>query len=175
MFNFNTSLDSLALPGMISSSARSSMQSNLSSEPSKAELPPPTAGDWLWKPWYAKIWWAAIPLYWAIATASLKIPALTSIFETALAGYLNVLFFPMTALLVLGFGFVRAWLEAWGADEGPPLTEKEIGELEENQMLHEDWLKRRPGQPDPAFDIYDPRSGGLYVGNPLSPQYPGRR
>jgi hypothetical protein len=133
-------------------------------------MPSPTAGDWLWKPWYAKIWWAAIPLYWAIATASLKIPALASFFKTALAGYLNVLFFPMTALLVLGFGFVRAWLDTPETDEWEPLPDAEIDELEELRMLDEEW----PPRPDPAFDMYDPLSGGLFIGNPLSPQYPRR-
>lgn len=142
---------------------------------SDASLPQPRAADWLWRPWYAKAWWAAIPLYWASAAASLKIPALWAFFETAMAGYLHVLFFPPTALLVLGFGFVRAWLDAWGRDEGPPLTAEEIEELDEMRRRHRVWPERRPGQPHPAFDMYDPRSGGLYIGNPLSPQYPNRR
>lgn len=149
------------------------MQANPYSEPAKAEMPSPAAGDWLWKPWYAKIWWGAIPLYWAIATASLKIPKLAPLFETALAGYLNVLFFPMTALLVLGFGFVQAWFDAWGREEGPSLTDEEIAEIDEMSMDDGDW--RRLGRPHPSIDIYDPRSGGLYVGNPLSLQHPDRR
>ena len=22
--------------------------------------------EWIWRPWYAKLWWAAIPIYWRI-------------------------------------------------------------------------------------------------------------
>ncbi|MGN7931804.1 MULTISPECIES: hypothetical protein [unclassified Sphingopyxis] len=168
MFNLNATLDSVARPRMVSSPERSAMQANLSSEPSKAEMPPPVLGDWLWKPWYAKIWWAAIPLYWAITMASLKIPALASFFETALVGYLNVLFFPMTALLVLGFGFVRARLDAPTADRGDPLTDEEIDELE-RLRVEQEMLWNPPDHLRPVGDIYDPFSGTSYIGNPLSP------
>ncbi|PKP95782.1 MAG: hypothetical protein CVT74_18665 [Alphaproteobacteria bacterium HGW-Alphaproteobacteria-13] len=37
-----------------------------------AEIQQPAAADWLWRPWYAKLWWAAIPIYWAAAAASLS-------------------------------------------------------------------------------------------------------
>lgn len=124
----------------------------------------PVARDWLWGPWYAKLWWAAIPVYWAGAAASLKVPVLAEFFTSAIAGYLNVLFFPPTAMLVLGFGFVRAWLNR--PLSGDPLSDEEIEEFEQMRMFDDAWSGRRPGQPDPAFDIYDPRSGVLYVGNP---------
>lgn len=146
------------------------MVDTLSSPAPEAAIQQPKAADWLWRPWYAKLWWAAIPLYWVAATASLKVPAMWTFFESALAGYLNVLFFPFTALLVLGFGFVRAWLDTPASDEREPLTDAEIDELEEIRMFEEEW----PPRPDPAFDMYDPLSGGLFIGNPLSPQYPGR-
>ncbi len=142
------------------------MVDTLSSPAPGAAIQQPKAVDWLWHPWYAKLWWAAIPVYWITATASLNIPSMWAFFESAFAGYLNVLFFPFTALLVLGFGFARAWLDTPASEEWTPATDAEIDELEEMRMLHEDWSGRRPGQPDPAFDIYDPRSGVLYVGNP---------
>jgi hypothetical protein len=144
------------------------MQANLSSEPSKAETSPPVARDWLWRPWYAKLWWIAIPLYWITATASLKIPALWAFFETALAGYLNVLFFPFTALLVLGFGFVRAWLDTPTADTGHPLTDEEIDELERFR-IEQEMLWNPPDHLRPVGDIHDPTSGTIYIGNPISP------
>ena len=166
MFISGASLDSLNLQPVIDCSSRTFMQASPSSNASNAELGPPAVGDWIWKPWYAKLWWAAIPIYWAGAAASLKIPVLAEFYTSALAGYLNMLFFPPTALLMLGFGFARAWLYMWGQDDGPPLTDEEIAELEEMKMRHEAWPDRRPGQPHPAFDIYDPRSGVLFVGNP---------
>jgi hypothetical protein len=142
------------------------MQNNHPSAIPELEIPQPVAADWLWRPWYAKLWWAAIPIYWATMATSLKTPALSPLFETGLAGYLYVLFFPPTALLVLGFGFIRASIHAWGRDEGPPLTAGEIEELVEIRRRNKLWPEQRPGYLDPAFDIYDERSGMLFVGNP---------
>lgn len=130
--------------------------------------------DWLWHPWYAKLWWAAIPVYWAGAVLSLSNPSLHAFYGSMLAAYLNLLFFPPTALVVLGVGYVRAWLDARPAGDGS-LSWDEIEELERIRIEEEYWLKRGPGGVDPSFDIYDPRSGGLYIGNPLSLQHPGRR
>ncbi|MCM3421186.1 hypothetical protein [Sphingopyxis alaskensis] len=148
---------------------------NQASQPSNVSTAetarPPVARNWLWKPWYAKLWWAAIPVYWTGAVASLKVPALAEFYTSALAGYLNMLFFPPTALLVLGFGFVKAWLDR--PLSGEPLSDEEIGELEQMRMEDEHW--ERLGRPHWSVDIYDPRSGGLYIGNPLSLQHPGRR
>jgi hypothetical protein len=146
------------------------MQNNHPSPIPELEIPQPAAGDWLWRPWYAKLWWAAIPIYWAMAAASLKIPALATFYSSAAAGFLNVVFFPPTALLVLGFGFARAWLDRPLA--GDPLLDEEIEELERMSTEDEEWERLGPHW---SVDIYDPRSGGLYVGNPNSLQYPGRR
>lgn len=140
------------------------MQANLSSEPPKAEIQPPAAADWLWRPWYAKLWWAAIPIYWAGAVASLKVPALAAFYDSVPAAYLNMLFFPLTALLVLGLGYARAWLDA-RPDDDVILTGEDIEELERVRMLEEQWARR----PKPVGDIYDPMSGTLYVCNPFGP------
>jgi hypothetical protein len=113
------------------------MVDTLSSPAPEADIQQPKAVDWLWHPWYAKLWWAAISLYWIAATASLNIPSIWAFFESAFAGYLNVLFFPFTAVLVLGFGFVRAWIDAPEADVGPLLTTEEIAELERLRLEHE--------------------------------------
>ena len=146
------------------------MADSLSSPASEAAMQQPKAADWLWRPWYAKLWWAAIPLYWGAAIASLKIPAMSPIFESAFAGYLNMLFFPFTTLLVLGFGFVHAWLDR--PLVGDPLSDEEFEELECMNTEDEEWERLGPHW---SVDIYDPRSGGLYIGNPNSLQHPGRR
>jgi hypothetical protein len=161
-------LDSFPLLSMICSAASKIMVDTLSSQAPEAVIPQPKAVDWLWRPWYAKLWWAAIPVYWATATASLKVPATWTFFETAFAGYLNVLFFPFTALIVLGFGFVRAWLEAPTADRGHPLTDEEIDELE-RLRIEQEMLWNPPDHLRPVGDIYDPFSGTSYIGNPHSP------
>lgn len=140
------------------------MQNRLFPEASSAEIQQPAAADWLWRPWHAKLWWASIPIYWAVAVASLKVPALATFYGSAAAGFLNMLFFPPTALLVLGFGFARAWLDARPMT-GDPLSDEEIAELE--RMEDEGW--EHSGRPHWSVDMYDPRSGILYVGNPFGP------
>jgi hypothetical protein len=146
------------------------MHDNMSPTAFEAATAQPKAADWLWRPRFAKLWWAAIPIYWAAAAASLKIPALATFYSSAAAGFLNVAFFPPTALLVLGFGFARAWLDRPLADN--PLSDEEIEELERMRMEDEEWERLGPHW---SVDIYDPDSGGLYVGSPLSLQHPGRR
>lgn len=144
------------------------MVDTLSSPAPEATIQQPKAIDWLWHPWYAKLWWAAIPVYWITVAAALKIPVMWAFFETAFAGYLNVLFFPFTAPLVLGFGFARAWLDAPTADRGPPLTDEEIDELE-RLRIEQEMLWDPPDHLRPVGDIYDPTSGTIYIGNPISP------
>ncbi len=70
------------------------------------------AADYLWHPWYAKLWWAAIPVYWLPAGGIFKIDLVTEFYSSAAAVYLNILFLPLTALVVLGFGYARAWRES---------------------------------------------------------------
>lgn len=142
------------------------MHDNMPPMEFEAATAQPKAADWLWRPWYAKLWWAAIPIYWAAAAASLKVPALATFYNSAAAGFLNVAFFPPTALLVLGFGFARAWLDR--PLVGDPLSDEEIEELERIR-IEQEMLWGPPDHLRPAGDIYDPFSGTVYIGNPLSP------
>src|SRR3546814_20386553 len=106
-----SSFDSFNRHLLIGCRPRKHMQASHLSDASTADtVREPVARDWLWKPWYAKLWWAAIPVYWAGAAVSLKLPALAEFYTSALAGYTKMLFFPLTTLLVLGFGFIRAVL-----------------------------------------------------------------
>jgi hypothetical protein len=143
------------------------MSDELPPSPANAEIQPTAAADWLWRPWYAKLWWATIPIYWAGAAGSLKIPALAAFYDSVLAGYLNMLFFPPTALLGLGLGFASAWLEARPM-YGDPLSDEEIDELERIK-IEQEMLWDPPDHLRPVGDIYDPFSGTIYIGNPLSP------
>jgi len=133
---------------------------------------PPRATAWLWRPWYAKLWWTAIPVWWLGMAASTRIPALESFYDSAMAGFLNVLFFPMTALVVLNVGYVQQWLAQFPvAAEGSPLSDEAaelVADLEAENMRALEAFKART-------DIYDPRSGGLFIGNPLNPQNPHHR
>ncbi|BAV63207.1 hypothetical protein [Sphingobium cloacae] len=127
--------------------------------------------DWLWRPWYAKAWWAAIPVWWTGMAVSTKVAPLEVFYDSALAGFLNVAFFPMTALMVLGVGFVQQWLASVSPrGDGVPLSDDEAARIARLWEQHErDMENLRAGS-----DIFDPRSGGLYIGNPSSLQHPNR-
>ena len=130
-------------------------------EPDEASIaapPRPHASDWLWHPWYAKLWWSAVPVYWIGAAASVKIEALAGFYDTAFAGYCNVLIFPMTALLVLGVGFARAWIDAIPVGKATLSCDAEL-----------DWPDRGFGRPHWSVDPLDPRSGSLWIGSRRNP------
>jgi hypothetical protein len=125
--------------------------------------------DWLWHPCYAKVWWAAIPLWWIGMAASTKIAPLGVFYDSALAGFLNVLFFPMTALMVLGLGYVQQWLAGFASQgEGGPLSD------EAQARIARLWEEHERGMEDlhATTDMFDPRSGTLWIGNPLSSNWP---
>ena len=107
----------------------------------------PKASDWLWRPWYARLWWAVIGIYWAGNVGSIYSPVLDQFYSSALAGFLNVAFFPPLALMVLGLGFAREWFE-WS-------------DWEFVEPTHEQMFPKRSvgGMRDPASDPLDPRSG----------------
>ncbi|AMK25845.1 hypothetical protein K426_24709 [Sphingobium sp. TKS] len=65
---------------------------------------PPRAGDWLWRPWYAKLWWGSAIMFWSVF---LSVPA--SVFPTHIIVPLGALLHPFVIIPVLGFGFFRAW------------------------------------------------------------------
>lgn len=121
---------------------------NVDAAPAAAD--PPHASDWLWRPWYAKLWWVAIAVYWLGMAASLKVPLLVEFYTSASAGFLNVFFFPPLALMVLGLGFARAWF-AWS-------------DWEFVEPTHEQMFPKRSvgGMRDPYADPLDPRSGALH-------------
>ncbi|WP_454890425.1 hypothetical protein [Sphingopyxis chilensis] len=107
----------------------------------------PHASAWLWQPWYAKLWWGSIATYWAGKGAALYSPTLDDFYTSALAGFLNIAFFPPLALMVLGLGFARAWFDA---------SDWEFVEPTEEQMFPK---RSVGGMRDPASDPLDPRSG----------------
>lgn len=138
-------------------------------EPAAPQL---KAADWLWRPWYAKAWWAAIPVWWIGMAASTKIAPLEAFYDSAAAGFLNVLFFPMTVLMVLGVGFARNWLAQFPKQgDGTPLSDEAMARaVKRMRAEHERGMEDLRA----STDVFDPRSGPLWIGNPLSFQYPGR-
>ncbi|NLS28670.1 hypothetical protein S2M10_36810 [Sphingomonas sp. S2M10] len=109
------------------------------------------ASDYLWRPWYAKMWWAAIPLYWAPAGGPTRIAWLADFYESGYAVVTNIVFLPVTALFILGLRYFGRFLEE-GEPVDPPL---DIGY----------GTRRGWGMPHPTMDEFDPRSGPRWIGN----------
>lgn len=132
----------------------------------------PGLSAWIWRPWYAKLWWVSIPVWWLGMAAATRVSALDVIYGSALAGFLNILFFPMTALMVLGVGYVRERLDGFvGTGDGAPLSDEEEEAFYRRRALQEhDRLAKRWHA---GFDPSDPRSGPLWIGNPMNPTNPG--
>lgn len=132
----------------------------------------PSLTAWLWRPWYAKLWWATIPFWWLGAAAATRVDFLAAFYGGAIAGYLNVLFFPMTALMVLGVGYVRERLDGFvGTGGGTLPTDEEAADRARRRVWedHERAVKNSRA----TTDMFDPRSGSLWIGNPLNPHNPG--
>jgi hypothetical protein len=131
----------------------------------------PKLSKWLWRPWYAKLWWSAIPVWWLGMATTARVDVLAAFYGGALAGYLNVLFFPMTALMVLGVGYVRERLDGFvGPGDGTPLSDEEASDAARRIWEDHD---RAVKNSRAGFDMLDPRSGLLWIGNPANPNNPG--
>lgn len=119
--------------------------------------------NWLWRPWYAKLWWSGVPVYWLGMLATFKLDALADFYHSAAGGYLNIFFFPPLVALVLSFGFFRQWLAS--------LPTREIGEFDEEDLLARD--RYGPSGMLREFDPLDPASGSLWIGSSINPLNPG--
>ena len=101
---------------------------------------------WIWKPWYAKLWWASAGAYWVGFVLSFPVATLRMLYESALGGYLNVALYPPVILMVLCVGYIRAKFDTgdWVLIAPDPSTrqpERSVG-----------------GFLDPMADPLDPRS-----------------
>ena len=119
--------------------------------------------NWLWRPWYAKLWWSGVPVYWLGMLATLKLDALADFYRSAAGGYLDIFFFPPIVALVLSFGFLRQWLAS--------LPTQENSEFDEDDF----WDRRKygPSGVPKEIDPLDPASGALWIGSSLNPLNPG--
>ncbi|MEJ7933986.1 hypothetical protein WG907_06920 [Sphingobium sp. AN558] len=135
-----------------------------SDHPAGDEKRPAGVRHWAWTPWYAKAWWGLALLYWLLRGLSYKVDALSWMNEAGFAGYFVVAFFPPLMLFILAFGVLRARMNAAAANGLPTEdTEADIG--------HFDLFDQRRGPSGLPIDIdpLHPRSGALWIGNPLNP------
>jgi hypothetical protein len=119
-------------------------------------------GDWLWHPSHARLWWSAVPFYWAGLAASSRVEILADFYRSAFAGFANVFFFPPITALILSYGFFRAWLATARFDRDD----------EPEEYL--EWRQKRYGPSGMLreFDPLDPASGSNWIGSPINALHP---
>jgi len=118
-----------------------------------------TLSDWIWRSWYAKLWWALILIYWIGAGVALKVEPLALFYDSALAGFINVFMFPPTVLIVLGAAYLR--------DRMAPIDWSNLEPIDWNNPPF--GRHHEIGMPPPEINPLDPRSGVVWIGNPANP------
>lgn len=87
----------------------------------------PRLSNWIWRPWYAKLWWSLIAVYWTGAVGALLFGLFRDLYGSSLAGYLNVAFYPVFALFILSVGWMIAWKDALDFVAEHPEIENPLG------------------------------------------------
>jgi hypothetical protein len=134
-----------------------SAESHLGESPGEGDETPTDrirVSAFLWRPWYAKLWWALIPLYWLAAGEPTRPPFLNPFFESGYSVVISILFTPITAIVVLG---ARMFRKAAASSDLVPLDTEKFG-----------W--RGPGVLPPWLDETNPASGPLWIGNQIRDQ-----
>lgn len=117
------------------------MQTQDDPEPAQQSISSPRARDWLWRPWYAKVWWTMTLLYWIGLEALITVPFEHRDIDLVTTMVLLVFILnPIAVTVVLGYGFLRAKVACgdWIIVPGPPQQRPLI---------------------DPTTDPFDVRSG----------------
>lgn len=126
-------------------------------EQAKPTIERPRLSNWVWRPWYAKLWWSLIAVYWTGAVAALLFEPLADFYGSTLAGYLNVAFYPVFALFILSIGWMIAWKDALDYAAKHPEIESMLGWEWQPFDFQAEYERRRRHRNDPS--------------NPASPFY----
>jgi hypothetical protein len=126
----------------------------------------PQTADWFWKPWYAKALWALAGIYWLGLYAMMLAPA--EWLSSSVAGAMILLIFlfnPITVVVILGRGFLKAkvacgdWIIIPGVS--PELAELQRRERETAYLnpvdirsgyLHQQYMERPMQHPTGRVD-----------------------
>lgn len=110
---------------------------------------PSRLSDYFWRPRIAKLWWATSLTWWVCFILAQQTGWLSDYFQSAVTGYLNVLFFPGTIIMALGVPLAWDKLDRgdWVVSPLPLAHEQQLPTLSVG------------GLEDPASDPLDPRSG----------------
>ena len=96
-------------------------------EPSRPTIERPRLSDWVWRPWYAKLWWALSAVYWTAGVGAFVFQPLADFYASGLAGFLNIAFYPVFAFILLSIGWMIAWKDALDLVAEHPEIENTLG------------------------------------------------
>lgn len=87
----------------------------------------PRIMDWVWKPWYARLWWSATALYWSIGALGFIYRPILDLYHTDFAYFLHIVFYPIFALVLMSVGWATAWMNAFDLAEAHPEAVNKLG------------------------------------------------
>lgn len=117
----------------------------------------PRLANWVWRPWYAKLWWSLITVHWTAAVGALLFGPLRNFYGSDLAGYLNIALHPVFAFFILSIGWMIAWKEALDYAAAHPEIENMLGwewQPFDFQAEHEHRIRQRNDPSNPASPGY---------------------
>lgn len=122
----------------------------------------PRVSDWFWRPWNAKLLWSCAGIYWIGLYALMLVPS--GWLSSSMAGAMVVLAFlfnPISVIVILGRGFLRAkvacgdWVMVPGVP--PEVAERQKREREvayinpvdiRSGYMHQDYLDGLTARPN---------------------------
>lgn len=125
----------------------------------------PRVGDWLWRPWYAKLWWISIAVFWTVGGVAACLDIRSFPPRSGYFDYLAMVLHPQAALPVLGFGYILKLFATQDTVLSEDDADEDLYAGNGSMGFH------RPL--DYLADPTDPRSP-LNPLNPLSPTYRNR-
>jgi hypothetical protein len=128
------------------------------SEYTRPTIERPRLANWVWRPWYAKLWWALCAVYWTGSVGAFLIEPLNHFYSSGLASFLNIALYPAFTFVVLSVGWVIAWKDALDYVAEHPEVENTLGwEWRPYDFYGEDERRRRqrndPSNPASPFYI----------------------
>lgn len=127
----------------------------------------PRISCWVWQPWYAKLWWALIVVYWILGVGALWFRPLAKFYTSSLGSSLHIVLYPVSAFLILSIGWLKAWMDVLDYAEAHPEATNNLGWASsvEDDDPHSEVMRSLH---DPN-NMYSPLSGTMFIGNSENP------
>lgn len=125
-------------------------------EVSTPTIEKPHLSNWVWRPWYAKLWWSLIAVYWTGTAGALLFGTLRNFYGSDLAAFLNIALYPVFAFFILSIGWLIAWKDALDYVAAHPEIENTLGWewSTEPHHFHEERMRRHSDPTDPISPSY---------------------